>query len=219
MVALIYGCNGEQKMNDKAPKGFTSLFNGKDLTGWKRHENLPDHGIAGKWYVEEGAIVGIQDPPGQGGLLTTEQKFQDFELLLETKIDWPFDSGVFLRVGTDGKSHQVTLDYNPGGQIGGIYCPWTQGFVHQNPDGVNFFKKDQWNQLRIIIQGEPARIRVWLNSTAITDFQHTAETTKGIPEEGTICLQVHPGGVGFETSKAQFRNIYIRKIPRNNSTR
>lgn len=48
--------------------GFTLLFNGADLTGWHRHEHLPGHGVAGKWTVENHAIVGRQDPPGQGGI-------------------------------------------------------------------------------------------------------------------------------------------------------
>ncbi|MHC4574134.1 MAG: 3-keto-disaccharide hydrolase [Planctomycetota bacterium] len=140
--SLAFAACTAQNQSYRPPKGFRSLFNGKDLTGWKRHDNLPGHGLAGKWFVEDGAIVGMQDPPGKGGFLTTLRKFRNFELLLETKIDWPFDSGLFLRVGPDGKSHQVTLDYRPGGEIGGIYCPWAQGFVHHCPDGIKYFEKD-----------------------------------------------------------------------------
>jgi hypothetical protein len=206
----VSGCAGA----GNCPKGFVSLFNGKDLTGWRRHDNLPEHGVAGKWMVADGVIVGMQDPPGKGGFLTTLKKFEDFELLLETKIDWPFDSGVFLRVGPAGKSHQVTLDYRPEGEIGGIYCPWTKGWVHHTPHGIEHFKKDQWNKLRIICQGQPARIHVWLNDELITDFQHTAESTSGVPAEGTICLQVHPSQRGYDNSKARFRNIFLREIPR-----
>ncbi|MHC4620658.1 MAG: 3-keto-disaccharide hydrolase [Planctomycetota bacterium] len=211
-ASTLAGCAPNSGLN-KPPKGFQSLFNGRDLAGWKRHDNLPGHGLAGNWFVKDGAIVGIQDPPGKGGFLTTGRKFRDFELLLETKIDWPFDSGVFLRVGPDGKSHQVTLDYRPGGEIGGIYCPWARGFVHHCPEGVEYFKKNQWNSLRIICRGEPARIQVWLNETLITDFQHTTETTAAVPQKGTICLQVHPGGKGHDNSRARFRNIYVRQLP------
>jgi len=213
VLLSVTGCNTQSVLN-KAPSGFESLFNGKDLTGWRRHDNLPGHGVAGRWMVEDGAIVGMQDPPGKGGFLATLRTFEDFELLLETKIDWPFDSGVFLRVGPAGRSHQVTLDYRPEGEIGGIYCPWTRGWVHHTPHGIDYFKADEWNKLRIICRGEPARIRVWLNGTLITDFQHTADSTSGIPAEGTICLQVHPGRGGRENSKARFRNIFIRKIRR-----
>jgi len=194
-------------------EGFVPLFNGIDLTGWKRHEGLPGGGPDGKWFVEDGAIVGMQDPPGKGGFLTTLQEFRDFELRLETKIEWPFDSGVFLRVGPDGKSHQVNLDYRPEGQIGRIYCPWTHGVVHQCPEGIKYFKANEWNKLRIICTGEPARIRFWLNNTLVTDFQHTLQTTSGIPQQGTIALQVHPGGEGYDKARAMFRNIFIRQIP------
>jgi hypothetical protein len=214
LAVLMCGCSIEQKTNNNTPEGFTSLFNGKDLTGWKRHEGLPGGAVGGKWTVEDGVLVGMQDPPGEGGFLTTLRTFRDFEVVLDTKIDWPFDSGVFLRVGADGKSHQVTLDYRPDGEIGGIYCPWTHDFVHHCPEGINYFKKDLWNNIRIICEGEPARIRVWVNGTMVTDFQHTKETTSGIPEEGTLCLQVHPGGGGYEKSKVQFRNIFVREIPR-----
>jgi hypothetical protein len=194
--------------------GFESLFDGSSLTGWKKHEGLADHGIAGKWFVEDGCIFGMQDPPGQGGFLTTLRKFRDFEVELETKIDWPFDSGVFLRVGPTGRSHQVTLDYRPEGEMGGIYIPWGPGFVQHCPEGIKSFKKDEWNKVKVECRGEPARIRVWINGTMVTDFQHTAETTKGVPEEGTLCLQVHPGGEGYDKSRALFRAIRIRELPR-----
>ena len=194
-------------------EGFKLLFNGQDLTGWKRHDNLPGHGLAGKWTVEEAAIVGVQDPPGKGGFLTTLETFENFDLRLETQIDWPFDSGVFLRVGPAGKSHQVTLDYRPDGSIGNIYCPWVSGTVYESPnDGMKLFKKGQWNNLHIICQGEPAHIRVWLNDALITDFQHTQETTKGVPERGTIALQIHPGGEGFDQAAARFRTIRVREL-------
>lgn len=221
LMVLLSGCanlsataTGPNTLTDQQKAaGFILLFNGKDLTGWKRHDHLPgETEPTGKWFVEEDAIVGIQDPPGKGGFLTTLRTFRDFELTLETRIDWPFDSGIFLRVGPDGKSHQVTLDYRDGGEIGGIYCPWTHGFVDHCPDGINAFKKDQWNKLRILCTGQPARIQVWLNGTLINDFQHTEKNTAGVPQEGTICLQVHPGGQGFDKSRACFRSILIRPI-------
>ncbi|MGQ9589999.1 MAG: 3-keto-disaccharide hydrolase [Planctomycetota bacterium] len=195
-------------------EGFEDLFDGRTLTGWKRHEGLPGHGVAGKWHVEDGAIVGVQDPPGEGGFLTTYRSFRDFEVEFETKIDWPFDSGAFLRTGPTGRSHQVTLDWRPGGEIGAIYIPWGPGFVCHAPEGAKRFKKDEWNKIRISCAGEPARIRVWVNGAEVTDFQHTEKTTEGVPPEGTFSLQVHPGGEGYEKSKACFRAIRIREIAR-----
>jgi hypothetical protein len=55
---------------------------------------------------------------------------------------------------------------------------------------------------------------VWINGAQVTDFQHTESTSAGVPEEGTLCLQIHPGGKGYDQSKARFRKIQIREIPR-----
>ncbi len=190
-----------------------ALFDGRSLTGWMLHEGLPGGEVAGKWTVEDGSIVGRQHPPGKGGFLTTLREYQDFELEFETKIEWPFDSGVFLRVGPHGKSHQVTLDYRENGTVGAIYCPWTQGFVHKGDgEGMRKFKKDAWNQAKIRIEGEPARIRFWLNGDLITDFQHTEKSTAGVPGKGTICLQVHPGGKGYDEAYAAFRSLSVRDL-------
>lgn len=193
-------------------EGFVSLFDGKTLKGWKKHMGLPADNIGGQWEVIDGVIAGDQDPPGKGGFLITEGKYRDFILKVETRIDWPVDSGIFLRVGEDGKSHQVTLDNRPEGEIGGIYLPWTQNYVMHNPDGIKHFKQREWNALQIQIQGEPARIQAWLNGQKITDFQHTAETTKGVPKEGSIALQIHPGGDWVQGNKARFRNIRIKPL-------
>jgi hypothetical protein len=47
----------------------------------------------------------------------------------------------------------------------------------------------------------------------VTDFQHTEETTKSVPAEGTIALQIHPGGDWVGGNKARFRDIRINTLP------
>jgi|GEM_PF-194592 len=197
-------------------EGFESLFDGKTLSGWKIHQGVPKEHIGGRWWVEDGALTGTQDPPGKGGFLWLDRPFSDFVLRLETRLDYPVDSGVFLRVGPDGKSHQVTLDYRPGSDIGAIYLPWTRQYVHRNFEGVRALRKDEWNRMEIRIEGEPSRIRFVMNGYLLTDFQHTAATTSGVPPSGGIALQVHPD-VGKLTlwkgnNKVRFRNIRIREL-------
>lgn len=192
--------------------GYVSIFDGTSLEGWSRHTGLPEDQVGGKWEVVDGAIVGDQDPPGYGGFLVTDDTYGDFEVALQTMLDYPVDSGIFLRVGEDGKSHQVTLDYREGGEIGAIYLPWTQGGVHANPDGIERFQEGEWNDVRVRIEGEPARIRFWLNGELVTDFQHTEETTQGVPRRGSIGLQVHPGESYEAGKKVRFRNIRVRPL-------
>ena len=116
---VLAGCAAGPK------EGYTFLFDGETLDGWQRHEKMP----GGEWAVVDGAIAGKEGGDASGGFLATARSYKNFIIELDVSMDWPFDSGVFLRVGPDGKSHQVTLDYRPGGEIGGIYVPWGPGFV------------------------------------------------------------------------------------------
>ena len=111
--------------NDKTTaveKGFIRLFNGENLQGWHTNVQKIVHGRGGSWKVENGAITGEQDPPGSGngGILMTDQKYGDFELLLELAPDWGVDSGVFLRTNPQGECFQVYVDYHDHGNIGWI---------------------------------------------------------------------------------------------------
>lgn len=196
---------------DSGP-GFVSLFNGSDLEGWHRHMGVPEDYRGGKWEVVNGVIEGDQDPPGKGGFLVTEKAFRDFIIKMQVQVDYPNDSGVFLRMGEDGKSHQVTLDNEEEPKFGAIYLPWTQAMVHECPEGIKHYRQGEWNDLVIEISGEPSRIRVWLNGDMITDFQHTVETTTGVSTSGQLGLQIHAGQDWKEGNKVRFRNIAIKEL-------
>ncbi|MGN8245182.1 3-keto-disaccharide hydrolase [Cellulomonas soli] len=127
---------------------FVPLFDGTSTAGWRaiprvygtvrpggptiaevyREQGLcppqapQDH--PARWTVEDGVLVGRQDPPGcgYGGYLITERAFGDFELVLETKPDWPADTGVMVRRPADSwEGFQVLLDHRPHGGIGGFF--------------------------------------------------------------------------------------------------
>lgn len=192
------------------------LFDGQSLHGWEQLNTVPPEHVGGKWIVSDGALVGDQDPPGRGGFLATTDKFRDFVLSLEVQQDYPTDTGIFVRMGEDGKSHQLTLDYRPLGEFGAIFLPWTQSRILRNPDGIKYFRPGEWNQVIVRVEGEPARLRFWLNGELITDFQHTAESTKGVPPVGRIGLQVHPNVPNLTTWKpgnlVRYRNLRIRPL-------
>ena len=79
------------------------------------------HGTTPDYHVLHGLIVGTQNPRGQGGILLTDKKYKNVEVYMEIKPDWGCDSGLFLRSNEAGDAYQVTLDYLPGGGMGGIY--------------------------------------------------------------------------------------------------
>jgi hypothetical protein len=80
--------------------------------------------------VEQGTITGEQDPPGSGngGILLTDRKFGDFELLIDLQPDWGICSGLFLRGNERGQCLQMMVDYHDAGNVGQIYGEGLGGF-------------------------------------------------------------------------------------------
>ncbi|MBI2947324.1 MAG: DUF1080 domain-containing protein, partial [Verrucomicrobia bacterium] len=94
--------------------GWVSLFNGKDLDGWK----LKQAGGPNGWTVQDGVYV---NTPRSTDILT-EQQFTDFHLHVEFMIPRESNSGVYLR----GRHEVQILDSfgktSPGpGDCGAVY--------------------------------------------------------------------------------------------------
>src|SRR5690242_9876681 len=89
LAALLCGGPGPRAADDGPPPGFASLFNGKDLTGWKVNEG----GNLKKWGAADGLLF---TRGGGGGWLMTEQEYDDFELRLEFRLPKAGNSGVAL---------------------------------------------------------------------------------------------------------------------------
>ncbi|MEM6279981.1 MAG: DUF1080 domain-containing protein, partial [Verrucomicrobiota bacterium] len=70
----------------------TSLFNGRDLSGWK----VPKDNI---WYLVKDEVLQVRSGPDQkGSILWTEKEFEDFSVTFDFKfVSGTIDSGVHLR--------------------------------------------------------------------------------------------------------------------------
>jgi len=196
----------------EAPEGFRPIFNGQNLAGW--HMSLTNHhGDSKEWRVFEGALVGMQDREGNGGILLTDEKFGDFEVYLEIKPDFGCDGGLFLRSTGSGQAYQVMLDYLAGGDLGGVFGEQLESLGEHRSDGwERVWKKDDWNSLRARIQGEAPHIEVWLNGSKITDFKDTENRLPRGATEGAIAVQVHGGDRCSPGLEHRFRNIAIREL-------
>src|SRR6516162_772474 len=80
---------GDKKKDD----GHVSIFDGKSLEGWhvsakSGHSKKSGNKSGGKWVVTDGAMTGTQDEPGNGGLIVTDKKYKNFEVVLEMKNDF-----------------------------------------------------------------------------------------------------------------------------------
>ncbi len=237
-VLVLPGTGGGADRDEDAEKGFVRLFDGKTLKGWKisaksGHSRASKNRSGGRWVVEDGAIIGSQDTPGNGGLLITEEKFGDFEVALEMKNDFGPDSGLFLRSTDTGRAYQAMIDYYPGGNLMGIYGEGLGGFESRNfsfgkkPSEIvatpkrgktpllispkkwpEFWKHGEWNELRARITGNPPTIITWIKGVKFTEFKGDK---KLLPDTGGIALQVHGGG-DHTKEFVRYRNIRVKKL-------
>jgi hypothetical protein len=222
--------------------GFVSIFDGKTLTGWKisaktGHSRTSMNKSGGKWVIEEGAIIGSQDVPGNGGIIITEKEYGNFEVALEMKNDFGPDSGLFLRSTDTGKCYQAMIDYHSNGNLMGIYGegllggqPHQRNFdfgkevteivvpSKQGPadfkcpikpdDWKTFWKHGEWNELRARIEGNPPKITTWIKGVKFMEY---TDTEKRLTDKGGIALQVHGGG-DFTKQFVRYRNIRVKEL-------
>jgi hypothetical protein len=193
------------------PKGeegkWQSLFDGKNLDGWERH------GGAAVYKVEDGTIVGHSVPNTQNTFLCTKERFGDFELVFDVKVDDALNSGVQIRSNIKETKREKDRVWGPQVEIaaspdsaGYIYGEATgRGWLSQDRKEHNLFKNGQWNQYRVLAKG--ANIKTWLNGHPVADL-----TDKESAREGLIGLQVHAVGSRTEPLFVRWRNIKIRKL-------
>lgn len=161
-----------------------SLFNGKDLTGWKIYGTE-------KWYVENGLLVCESGPDKQYGYLATEKFYKNFDLTLEFLQEADGNSGVFFRSTIEGtKIAGWQCEVAPKGHdTGGIYESYGRGWLKQiDDDKENILKPGEWNKLRVKVVGD--RVQTWLNGQLMVDFSDE----KIGQANGSIALQIHDGG-------------------------
>ena len=130
--------------------GWITLFDGETLNGWHKNPEKIGHGTGGDWKVEDGAIAGEQDPPGSGngGILLTDKKFADFELLIDIKPDWGVCSGLFFRGNDKGQCFQMMVDYHDMGNVGQIYGEGTGAFACRTFDINGIYENDKLVDLK-----------------------------------------------------------------------
>lgn len=202
LVALMLfglGINGRTSKKSE----WVSLFNRKDLTGWKINGQE-------KWVVEDGTIF-CESAEGKYGYLTTEKTYRDFELRLKFKGEAKGNSGVFLHAkitgnspatGPDIEGMQVEVDPNPGMHTGGLYESGGRGWVMMpSAEGERALKPGEWNELQVSVQGN--HVVTVLNGTKIADF--TDSTPKFT--DGVVGLQIHTGG----GVKMRWKDISIKE--------
>jgi hypothetical protein len=202
------------------PLGLKSIFNGKDLSGWKAVSRDPDEKkLQASWVVKDGEIhVDVPKKEGvkQGGQgqLETDASYKDFVLQMDIRVNGKFfNSGVFFRSLPDttwvGYESQIRNQYMGKRDrpidfgTGGIYNLKPTRLVSTD-DGV-YFKKT------LVVHGK--QFSVWLDGYQVTDFADTRPANENprngyYAGAGKIALQSHD-----PTTNLDFKNIQIVELP------
>jgi Protein kinase domain/3-keto-disaccharide hydrolase/Putative zinc-finger len=184
--------------------GWVRLFNGTDLTGWKKHPEQP-----GDWNIEDGVLVGRG--PQVSHLYSVRGDYGDFHLRAEVKLNGQGNSGIFFRCD-DHPS--VPGQLRPGAkaprgceaEITYESLQWPLGSLATDsrgtPSQLKNLPADQWITLEIIARGPIF--------TTKANGQIAAEVVEpgGYRPAGHLALQVwNPRTV------VRFRKIEIRELP------
>lgn len=204
-------------------QGFSAIFNGKDLTGWKglvenpltrakmskaelaKKQAAADVKMRESWSAIDGDLVFS----GHGDNIATVKQYGDFEMLVDWRLDKNGkepDAGIYLR-GTpqvqiwDVSREEVGAQVGSGGLYNNANNPKDPSKVADNPLG-------DWNNFKIKMVGE--NVSVWLNGELVVDsvpLENYWDKNQSIFPTEQIELQAHG-------SRVWYRDIYVKEIPR-----
>ncbi len=183
VASLLFTAAAVQAADFTPDPGFTSLFNGKDLTGWRY---LPDEKFDGKTEASDGRYTAragalVVNPPKPEGprlrqMWTTAEFPKDFILKLEFRAGVNADSGIFLR-----KPQLQCRDY----LVAGPYKT------------LKSYKPQDWNVIEVTVKDGVARC---------TCNGEVLEEALKLPETGPIGLEGDRG-------QMEYRYIQIKQLP------
>jgi len=224
---------------NRPPTGFTALFNGSDLAGWRGGDTFDHRKLlampaadraaqlakwtasmkevnpkTGKphWYIENNELVN----DGFGAYASTEKDYGDFELLVEYRTVPKADSGIYLRGVPQVQIWDVSeKDDGKLGKALGSGGLWnnSKGAPGKNPLVLADKDLGQWNSFRVVMVG--SRVSVWLNNQPVVKhaiMENYYDRSLPVPHHGPIQLQTHGGEI-------RWRNVFIREIGGDEATR
>ena len=186
-------------------KGWVTLYNGKDLTGWQ---------TTGNWLPQKNGSLLIKPRSGERGwqrysaYLWSKKKYKDFVLHVEYKYPPKGNSGIHFRVGDLKNPVNTGIE----AQVLDSYGKKKMG--HHDHGGIirtvgaskNMSKKaGEWNTMILTCKGH--HLKVQLNGEQIVDIHLDKTPMKDRPLEGHIGLQDHG-----EPNNLHFRNIKIKEL-------
>jgi hypothetical protein len=186
--------------------GFTSLFNGKDFTGWKLSNE-------GSWSIEDGAIK-ANGTPGHAFYdgPFKEHMFRNFELKVDVMTRAGSNGGIYVLTefqekGFPRKGFEIQVNNSHTDRIrtGSLYH--VQDVLDTSPA-----KDDEWFTEHIIVKDKTITVKV--NDKEVVRWTQPEDWTGGregpgraISGSGTIAFQAHD-----PKSVVYYKNVRIKPL-------
>jgi hypothetical protein len=207
-VALLSFITTASLIRAEEPK-FESIFNGKDLTGWKittfkaKPKDPKSH-----WQVKDGILISENDEEMTGSLLTTEKHYKDFIIETDAKWSGEVDSGIYVRK-PNGKGSDLQLQFGVSRSLKKdmtcCFYTGTKGDAYPEAGhGKNvdkLLKEGEWNHFKLQCKGNT--FTAWLNGEKVTEY-----TNEKYSKPGPIGLQIHPG----LKMRVDFKDIKVAEL-------
>jgi len=196
----------------QAQNGYTNLFDGKTLNGWKHIVG------SGEYTAENNMIVGTTVAGSPNTFLATDNEYSDFIIEFDAKVDdTASNSGIQIRSHFDAEEingnnkgrvygYQVEEDASSRAWSGGIYEEARRGWLYPvtlNPAAQNLFKTGEWNHYKIEAIGNT--IKTWINNKPVAYLIDNGSS------KGFIALQVHAvSDASMAGKKMYWKDIKIK---------
>jgi 3-keto-disaccharide hydrolase len=184
--------------------GFQSLFNGKNLQGWKVYPSG-----TGNWKVQDGAIIGS----GKASHLFTERgDYTDFHLRAQVNINDKGNSGMYFRTQfgpgfPKGYEAQINSTHPDPIKTGSLYPAFNRNLPKEKREKLlvsaktNPIKPNEWFNYEVICKGNHIVIKV--NGKTTVDFEDTNNTFK----KGHFAFQQHNEGSVVKIRKVEVKEL------------
>ena len=209
----------------QAEPGFTSLFNGKDFTGWVygRRANGAENKSGKGYQIENGVLYSTKD---DGGNLYTEKEYANFVFRFEFRLTPNANNGIGIRAPLEGDAAYVGMEIqvldDGGSQYTNLLPGQYHGSIYKVVAAKRGFQKPvgEWNSEEIIANGR--RITITLNGTVIVDANLDDVKDEAVLKEhrdltrpeGSRGIANTKGHIGFlgHGAHVEFRNIRIKEL-------
>ena len=204
LAMLLFSAGFFTNCQAEDAEGFTSLFDGKTLSGWRTAEENTN-----SWKVLDGMLV-CDGPRCHLFYEGDAAPFKDFHFIAEVKTTPGSNAGIYFHTKFQptgwpkyGYECQVNVTHKDPKKTSSLYA------VENIADpGV---KDNEWYTQEIIVRG--SRIQLKVNGKTLVDYtepknkQAESKQFERRLDSGTFALQAHD-----PDSKVYFRNLRVKKI-------